>query len=807
MLVSYQWLKDYVDIDDIGVEETAERLTRGGVEVDMLHPRSEGIQNVVVGYVEACDPHPEADKLRVCRVNTGGETASIVCGAPNIKAGQKVITAKPGAVLPGGMKIEKTTLRGQESEGMICSLQEIGIEQKLVMKQFMDGIYVFPENAETGGDAIEELALRDTVLELDLTPNRPDCLSMLGVAYEMAALLDRDVIHPETGHQENSESASDYISVQVDVPEDNPYYGAKVVKNIVISASPQWIQNRLTAAGIRPINNVVDITNYVLMEYGQPLHAFDLDKLGSSEIVVRRAQDGESMTTLDEEERTLSSEHMVITNGKEPAALAGVMGGAFSEVQEDTTTVLLEAAYFKPARVRKTSRETGIRSESSIRFEKGIDSGRVEEAAERAAALLEKYAGGEVLQGTVEVDNRPAENKKIQTSTAQLNRLLGMEMSAEEVLSIFRRLRLPAVENNSGIMVEVPTRRPDLDIEVDLAEEAARLYGYEYIPTTLPKGVTTPGFLTADQRKRRRMRRYLERAGLHEALTYTLTSPSHSGRLQLQELPGKVEVTMPMSEERSTMRTSLLPQLLDTVQYNRNRQITDAAVFEMGSIFIGEEGNTLTTQPQEKNVLAAAVTGWWDAHLWQGEKKKTDFFVVKGVLEGLFEEIGIFDHIEFIRSDHNELHPGRSADIYLDGKYAGFLGQMHPSVEKEWEIKETYVFQLDVDLLLTFEADPLFYETVPRYPAVTRDIALVVEEQVTAGEVRRVIAEAGGSLLHQVTLFDVYQGEKLEPGQKSLAFSLVYLDPERTLTDEEVAETHNHVLSELQEKVKASLRK
>lgn len=444
MLVSYQWLKDYVDIKDLSVEETAERLTRGGVEVDMFHPRSEGLHDVVVGYVESCEKHPDADKLNVCQVNTGGQTAPIVCGAPNVKAGQKVIVANPGAVLPGGMTIEKTELRGQTSEGMICSLQELGIEQKLIAKEFMEGIYVFPDDAIVGADAVEELALRDTVLELDLTPNRPDCLSILGVAYEMAALLDRKVQHPNVKHEETSQSAADQVSVQVDVPDDNPYYGAKVIRNICIGPSPQWMQNRLTAAGIRPINNVVDITNYVLMEYGQPLHAFDLDRLGSSEIVVRRARDGEQVTTLDDETRTLTREHMVITNGNEPVALAGVMGGSFSEVQADTKTVLLEAAYFKSARVRKASKDMGIRSESSIRFEKGIDSGRVEEAAERAAKLLEEYASGDVLGGTVEVDHRSAENPVITTSTPQLNKLLGMELQEHDVLSIFQRLRLEA---------------------------------------------------------------------------------------------------------------------------------------------------------------------------------------------------------------------------------------------------------------------------------------------------------------------------------------------------------------------------
>ncbi|SDH75513.1 phenylalanine--tRNA ligase subunit beta [Alteribacillus bidgolensis] len=805
MLVSYQWLKDYVDIDDLTVEETAEKLTRGGVEVDVLHPRSEGIEQVSVGYVEACEQHPNADKLNVCQVNTGEETAQIICGAPNVAAGQKVAVAKPGAALPGGMKIKKTKLRGEPSEGMICSLQELGIEQKLVAKEFIDGIYVFPESAEVGEDAVKELGLRDTVLELDLTPNRADCLSMIGIAYEMAALLDREVHQPDCTFSVAEQSAAEAVSVQVDVPEDNPYYGAKIIQNISIGPSPLWMQNRLTAAGIRPINNVVDITNYVLLEYGQPLHAFDLDRFGSNKVVVRRANEEETITTLDGEIRTLSAEHMVITNGKEPTALAGVMGGAFSEVQEDTTTILLESAYFNSSRVRKASKDMGLRSESSTRFEKGIDARRVEEASARAAYLLERYAGGTVLEGTVENDFRSDKKRVIETEPEQLNKLLGMDLSQEDILSIFRRLRFSVQTKGNRISVEVPTRRPDLKIEEDLAEEVARLYGYDYIPTTLPAGVTTPGSLSPEQKNRRKIRRYLEASGLHEAITYSLTSPEKASRFLLKEVPGTVTVSMPMSEERSTMRTSLIPHLLDTVQYNRNRQINDSSMFELGSVFIGEAGE-LTQQPEEKKVLAAAVTGTWEIHLWQGEKKKTDFFVVKGILEGLFDELGVLDNIQFVPSSRKELHPGRSADIVLNGRSVGFTGQVHPSVEKEWDIKETYIFQLDLDAILAAETEELSYAVLPRYPSISRDIALVVDQNVPAGDVQRVIEEAGGPLLKQVTLFDVYEGENLEAGKKSLAFSLVYLDPERTLTDEEVTKTHDQVLSQLTEKVQAVLR-
>ncbi|SFE69039.1 phenylalanine--tRNA ligase subunit beta [Alteribacillus iranensis] len=807
MLVSYEWLKEYVEIGDLTPEEVAEKLTRGGVEVDVIIPRSEGLDHVVVGYVEECQQHPNADKLNICQVNTGEETAQIICGAPNVAAGQRVAVAKPGARLPGGIKIKKAKLRGERSEGMICSLQELGIEQKLVTKEFIDGIYVFPEEAKVGEDAVEQLGLRDTVLELDLTPNRADCLSMIGVAYEMAALLDREVRHPGNDFHESEEAASDVVSVHIDVPEDNPYYGAHVIKNVTIKPSPMWIQNRLTAAGIRPINNVVDITNYVLLEYGQPLHAFDLHRFGSNQIVVRRAENGEKITTLDDEVRTLTEDHMVITNGTEPTALAGVMGGAFSEVQNDTTTILLEAAYFTPSRVRKASKDLGLRSESSIRFEKGIDSGRVEEAAERAVSLLEKYADGVVLKGKVHEDYRPKEHRTITTTSERLNQILGTDLKADEMLSIFRRLRLEAkTETEDRLVVNIPSRRPDLEIEEDLSEEVARLYGYDRIPVTLPEGITTPGSLTPVQKKRRKVRRYLEASGLHEAITYSLTSKKKTQQFLLNDVSGTVEVSLPMSEERSTMRTSLIPHLLDAVQYNQNRQMNDTAVFELGSVFIGEEGE-LTRQPEEKTMLGAAISGTWEVQLWQGEKTETDFYVVKGIIEGLFEELQFSHALSFTPSKKGELHPGRSADILFNDRNIGFIGQVHPRTAKEWGLKETYVFQLDLDLLLTEETNTLSYEPLPRYPSIARDIALVVNKDIPAAEVKEVIENAGGTLLKNVTLFDLYEGEKLEAGKKSLAFSLVYLDPERTLTDEEVTKTHENVLVDLKEKLDVELRR
>ncbi|WP_209122046.1 phenylalanine--tRNA ligase subunit beta [Alkalihalobacillus sp. BA299] len=807
MLVSYQWLQDYIDVADLTPAEIADRLTKGGIEVDIIHSLKKGMSGVVVGHVLECTQHPNADKLRVCKVDIGAEEhLQIICGAANVGAGQKVAVATVGAVLPGNFKIKKAKLRGELSQGMICSLQELGIEGKLIPKEFAEGIYNFPEEVEAGQDALEALNLTDEVLELDLTPNRSDCLSMLGVAYEMAALLGREVEHPTIKEGTSSDKAADYVSVHVKAAEDNPYYGAKVIKNVKIGPSPLWLQNRLTAAGIRPISNVVDVTNYVLIEYGQPLHAFDYDRFGSKEVVVRRARAGEEIVTLDNETRKLSNDHLVITNGTEATAVAGVMGGASSEVQNDTTTILLEAAYFNGQTVRKASRDLGLRSESSMRYEKGVDPKRVREAAERAAQLIAELADGEVVDGIVEVDTLDIKEQEVALSTEQVNSLLGTDLSSGNIAKIFDRLEFPYVQNDEEFVVTAPTRRSDISITEDLVEEVARLYGYDHIPTTLPIGLTTTGHLTDYQAGRRKARRSLEAAGLYQAITYSLTTPSKATGLSKEnEHLTPVKLSMPMSEDRSTLRTSLIPHLLDVISYNLNRKVNNVAVYEIGSIFLSEE-KEVTKQPQEKEMVAGALTGVAHSHLWQGEKKVVDFFVAKGVVESLLSELGLIHYVTFEQTNKQGLHPGRTAAVVLDGSEVGFIGQIHPTLQKELDLNETYVFQLDLEQLLGYKYDDVAYIPIPRFPAISRDIALVVDETVHAGKVHQVIVTAGGQLLKNVQLFDLYQGEHLEAGKKSLAFSLTYYDPERTLTDEEVSQVHLKVLDQLKAEIGAELR-
>lgn len=803
MFVSYKWLQQYVDLDGISAQELADKITKSGIEVEGVEQKSEGIKGVVVGHVLEKVKHPEADKLNVCQVDIGAEEpVQIVCGAANVDAGQKVAVATVGAVLPGNFKIKKAKLRGQASHGMICSLQELGFESKLVAKEYSTGIFVFPNDVEVGTDALQQLGLDDEVLELSLTPNRSDCLSMLGVAYEVGAILGKEVKYPESSLESATEKASDYISIEVEAKQENPLYTAKVIKDVKIGPSPLWLQTTLMAAGIRPHNNVVDITNYVLLEYGQPLHAFDYDKLGSKKIVVRNAQAGEKIVTLDDAERTLQAHNLVITNGTEPVALAGVMGGANSEVSDETTTVLLESAYFAASSVRKTSKELGLRSEASARYEKGVDPNRVRAASDRAAALMVELAGGTVLEGTVEVDTLTVEPAVVSITLEKINTLLGTALTMDEVEVIFAKLKFDTTVEGNEVTVTVPTRRGDITIPEDLVEEVARLYGYDNIPKTLPNASGTVGKLSAYQSKRRIVRRYLEGAGLYQAVTYALTSPSKATAFAL-EVKDTVKLSMPMSEERSVLRQSIVPQLLEVLKYNVARQNDTVALYETGTVFLHTEDNQL---PEEREHVAGALTGLWHSQLWQGEKKALDFFVAKGILEGLFEKLGLTSQITFAAAQVDGMHPGRTASISLNGQYIGYVGQVHPTVEQQHDIKETYVFELSLQALLNAEVAPLAYESIPRFPSISRDIALVVDSATVAGDVQAIIIEAGGKLLKEVSIFDLYEGEHMEPGKKSLAFSLKYFDPAKTLTDEEVTKAHTKVLDAVKEKAGAELR-
>ncbi|MBU9672951.1 phenylalanine--tRNA ligase subunit beta [Planococcus sp. CP5-4] len=793
MLVSTKWLEEYVNTQGLPPAELGEKITRAGIEVDAVIDRSEGLANLVVGYVTECVKHPEADKLSICQVGVGGgEIDQIICGAPNIAQGQSVIVARPGAKLPGGMKIKKAKLRGEVSNGMICSLQELGIETKLVPKSYAEGIYVLPEKAEPGTDVLSYLDLDDTVLELGLTPNRADAMSMLGVAYEVGAILEEDVSLPEIVYAEAAERAESMLSLEVDAPEANPLYVAKVVRNVKVKESPLWLQQRLMAAGVRPHNNVVDVTNYILMEYGQPLHAFDYDSLGSGNITVRHAKEGEKITTLDDTERTLSAHQLVITNGTDPVALAGVMGGANSEVSEDTTTVVIESAYFASDSIRRTSKDHNLRSDASSRYEKGVDPNRVIPAAERAAQLLAELADGEVLGGSLVFDQLDKKERIVKVSPDFINSRLGMKIRLEDMLDILSRLKFNTEAANNQLIIEVPTRRQDIQIEEDVVEEIARLYGYDEIPATLPRTDATPGGLSPYQAKRRIARHFLEGAGLLQATTYSLTSEAAATQFALEPTE-TTRLLMPMSEERSILRQSLLPHLLESLSYNTARRTDSVALYETGSVFLKGQDELL----DEQEHLAIVMTGLWVDHSWQGEKKVVDFFVAKGIVEGLAAKLGL--ELSFERGEMDGLHPGRTAFILLDGKRIGVIGALHPSEQKKRDLKETIAVELNLATLLTRETEALVYIQVSRYPTISRDVALVLSNIVEAQTIEGVIRNAGGKLLKDVRVFDLYEGDRMEEGKKSLAFSLTYFDPEKTLTDDEVNAAHEKIIKALTE--------
>jgi phenylalanyl-tRNA synthetase beta chain len=805
MFVSYRWLQEYVDLQGKTADELAELITKSGIEVEAVEHLDKGITGVVIGHVLEREKHPEADKLSKCLVDIGAEEpVQIICGAPNVAQGQKVPVATVGAVLPGNFKIKKAKLRGEVSMGMICALEEIGVESKLVAKEHQEGIFVFPSDAEVGQNALEYLQLNDSVLELSLTPNRADCLNMLGVAYEVAAILRTEVKLPEVNPVVSAEKTSDYINVSVEAKEENPLYIAKMVKGIKVAPSPLWMQANLMAAGVRPINNIVDITNYVLMEYGQPLHAFDYNKLDAKEIVVRMATEGEKIVTLDDAERELKASHLVITNGKEAIAVAGVMGGANTEVDENTVDVLLEAAVFNNLLVRATSKDVGLRSESSVRFEKGIDPQRTKAAIERAAALMQELAGGEVLEGVVEVNTLTITEPTIEVTVEEINDVLGMTIDQETIASIFGRLGFTYREDNGTFFVTIPTRRPDITISEDLVEEVGRIYGYDDIPVRYINKKPSQGTLTPYQAKRRKVRCYLEGAGLFEAVTYSLTSPDKAIRFtQVGEEVKPVRLALPMSEDRSELRLSLIPHLLDSVSYNVARKNDSVSLYEIASIFVPTQEGEL---PTEVPHLASVMTGLTLHHPWQGEKKAVDFFVLKGIVEGLVDLLGLTSRVTFAKGKMEDMHPGRTANILLDGEVIGFIGQLHPETQKSWGLKETYIFELSLAALLYADVDAVSYTQIPRFPSMTRDMAVVVDTAVEAGAILATITEAGGKLLKDVSLFDVYVGDKVEEGKKSLAFSLRYFDAERTLTDEEVTKAHDKVLVKVEEVFAATLR-
>lgn len=788
MLISNEWLKEYVTIDD-SVSNLAERITRTGIEVDDLIDYTKDIKNLVVGFVKSKEKHPDADKLNVCQVDIGeDEPVQIVCGAPNVDAGQYVIVAKVGGRLPGGIKIKRAKLRGERSEGMICSLQEIGISSNYVPKTFESGIYVFSEAQVPGTDALQALYLDDQVMEFDLTPNRADALSMIGTAYEVAALYNTKMTKPDTTSNELELSANNELTVTIENEDKVPYYSARVVHDVTIEPSPIWMQARLIKAGIRPINNVVDISNYVLLEYGQPLHMFDQDAIGSQQIVVRQANEGEKMTTLDGTERELLTSDIVITNGQTPIALAGVMGGDFSEVKEQTSNIVIEGAIFDPVSIRHTSRRLNLRSESSSRFEKGIATEFVDEAVDRACYLLQTYANGKVLKDRVSSGELGAFITPIDITADKINRTIGFDLSQNDIVTIFNQLRFDTEINDDVITVQVPSRRKDITIKEDLIEEVARIYGYDDIPSTLPVfEKVTSGQLTDRQYKTRMVKEVLEGAGLDQAITYSLVSKEDATAFSMQQRQ-TIDLLMPMSEAHASLRQSLLPHLIEAASYNVARKNKDVKLFEIGNVFFANGEGEL---PDQVEYLSGILTGDYVVNQWQGKKETVDFYLAKGVVDRVSEKLNL--EFSYRRADIDGLHPGRTAEILLENKIVGFIGELHPTLAADNDLKRTYVFELNFDALMSVSVGYINYQPIPRFPGMSRDIALEVDQNIPAADLLSTIHAHGGNILKDTLVFDVYQGEHLEKGKKSIAIRLNYLDTEETLTDERVSKVQAEI--------------
>lgn len=788
-MISLEWVKDYIDISDQDLKELAVKITKSGINVEKVITNH--IDHLVIGEVLECVDHPDSDHLHVCQVKiSDSETTQIVCGAPNVRKGLKVIVALPGAVLPGNFEIKASKIRGQESNGMICALYELGLEEK-TEEAYNRGIEELNNDAPVGEDPLNYLGLDDTLYELDIHKHRNnDCYYHIGFAYEIGAILNRGVTLPVNDYKEISDSIDKHFELEVET-EKCPYYSAKMVRNVKIGESPEFIQRRLIAAGMRPINNVVDISNYVMLEYGQPLHFFDKKKLGDK-VLVRDAYDNEEVVTLDGKNRVLSSKDIVITDGEKAVCIAGVMGGENTEVDENTTDMLIEAAIFDPVSIRCTAANLDLRSEASIRYGKGLSYEYTEMALNRACHLLEKYAGAEVLSGVVKYDVVDKSEKKVSFTPEDINKILGIEISEEDMKVELGRLDFAYELKNGKFNVTIPKRRLDVDPNVnDIAEEIGRLYGYQNLVSTLPKVPIRQGEYVGDVKYRKQISKRLRSLGLNEAKTYTLVSPDMA---KLFDYEGKEKVVLPnpMSVDKSIVRTTLIPSLLNVYDYNKKRKVKDIMLYEIAK--------TYDKAYNEESKIAGLLSGNYMTNGWN-LTKKVDFYIVKGIVENILDYMGFKNRYSFEVSTSKDLHPGISANILLDRKVIGVMGRVHPKLLKD----EVYVFELSLQALMS-KIKPLKYKEAPKYPVIEKDVAFVLDKDITAGSVLEVIKRAGGRLLNDMSVFDVYTGENVDKDKKSIAFSLTFMDNSRTLTDEEVMEVFNKINEKVCQTFNAQIR-
>lgn len=797
MRVPVNWLKEFVAIP-VAPEELADRLTAAGIAVDTVVRVGEALKGIVTARIREVRRHPNADRLSICVVESDGAVCEVVTGAPNVFPGAVVPLALPGARLADGTVLKKARFRGVTSEGMLCSEAELGLEERSA------GIMILPPETPVGQDICLLLGLPEAVLELDLTPNRGDCLSVFGVAREVAAILGAELKSPPV-LSAAGDAAAAYINVEIVNPELCGRYAARVFSEVRIGPSPLWMQVRLRLAGMRPINNVVDLTNYVMLELGQPLHAFDYETLRGRKIIVRPAVPGEELVSLDGVKRELTPEDLVIADAERAVAIAGVMGGLDTEVTAATKTVLLEAANFNPRSIRRTSRRLGLRSEASLRFEKGVDIEGPVRAADRMALLMEKIGAGRAVPGVVDNYPAPPEPRTVVVRPEKIAAVLGVAVPQEEALAGLGRLGFGVRADGSRWVVSVPSFRPDVAIEEDIVEEVARLYGYDRIPPTLPCGATTPGVRPPEEAFVQRLRHLLCGLGLREVISYSFIHPASFDRLRLapdDPLRRVIQLKNPISEEQSVLRTTLLPGLLEVLARNLARRVDDVAIFEVGRVFYPRGAAAL---PEERLKLGLAVTGK-EPRGWEFPPREFDFFFLKGVTAALFKGLGVVDQVFEPLKDHPSLHPGRAAQVMSNGELLGFMGEIHPEVAGAYDLpRRVVVAEFDVGALQAAKR-PVVFAELPRFPGVVRDIAVIVPEHLPAARLAATIKAAAGELLRSVQVFDVYKGPKLPPGTKSLAFSLLFRADDRTLTDEEVTGLVGLVVERLQEEFGAVLR-
>ena len=798
MNTSLSWIKAYVPDLDVTAQEYTDAMTLSGTKVEGYEIMDADLDKIVIGQIDKIEKHPDADKLIICQVNIGTETIQIVTGAPNVKEGDKVPVVlaggcvagghEPGSRVAGGIKIKKGKLRGVESDGMMCSIEELGSSKDMYPNAPESGIYIMPEDAEVGADAVKALGLDDVAFEYEITSNRVDCFSVVGIAREAAATFRKEFHPPVVTPTGNSEDVNDYIKVTVKDEELCPRYCARVVKNIKIGPSPEWMQRRLASVGIRPINNVVDITNYVMEEYGQPMHAYDLDTIAGHEIIVRRAENGEKFTTLDGQERQLDDSILMICDGEKSVGIAGIMGGENSMITDNVQTMLFEAACFDGTNIRKSSKKVGLRTDASGKFEKGLDPNNAQAAIDRACQLVEELGAGEVVGGMVDVYGTKREPVRVPFDADAINELLGTDIPKEDMLSYFKMIDLGYDENTNEVIA--PTFRQDLLRLADLAEEVARFYGYDNIPTTLPKGEATTGKLSFKLRIEEVARNIAEFCGFSQAMTYSFESPKVFDKLLLpedSELRKAVEIMNPLGEDYSIMRTTSLNGMLTSLATNYNRRNKNVRLYELGNIYLPKT-LPLTELPEERMQFTLGMYG------------KGDFFHMKGVVEEFFEKAGLHKK-EIYRPDSGKpyLHPGRQANIVYDGVVVGYLGEVHPDVADTYGIGErAYIAVIDMPEIVSRAGFDRKYEGIAKFPAVTRDISMVVPKEIMVGQIEEVIEQKGGSYLESYKLFDLYEGAQIKAGYKSIAYSIVFRAKDKTLEDADVTKAMGHILKELE---------